>query len=81
MGPMMSYRATAHRVTRRSPAALLYGRELRLPAQLGDPRAMTSTVVATGQPEQTEAIQGYSDRLHDRMAYAWAAARDASLCA
>ena len=34
---LMSYRATPHRVTRKSPAEILYGRELRLPAQLADP--------------------------------------------
>ena len=31
---LMTYRATPHRVTQMSPALLLYGREMRLPAQL-----------------------------------------------
>mmetsp|Transcript_31110 Transcript_31110/g.53228 ORF Transcript_31110/g.53228 Transcript_31110/m.53228 type:complete len:231 (-) Transcript_31110:671-1363(-) len=32
---LMSYRATPNRVTKASPAVILYGREMRLPAQLG----------------------------------------------
>ena len=32
---LLSYRATPHRVTEQSPASLLFGRELRLPAQMG----------------------------------------------
>eukprot|EP00962_Isochrysis_galbana_P011527 scaffold3239_cov142-Isochrysis_galbana.AAC.2 len=34
----MAMRATGGRVTKQSPAALLYGRELRLPQQMIDPR-------------------------------------------
>jgi hypothetical protein len=40
----MAMRATAGRVTKMSPAPLLYGRELRLPAQLVDPRTSSSIV-------------------------------------
>ena len=34
---LMSMRASANRITHLSPAALLYGREFRLPAQLAEP--------------------------------------------
>ena len=35
---LLLMRTTAERVTRQSPASLLYGRELRLPAQISGPR-------------------------------------------
>jgi hypothetical protein len=41
---LMAMRATAGRVTKMSLAALLYGRELRLPAQLVDPRTSSSII-------------------------------------
>jgi hypothetical protein len=41
---LMAMRATVGRVTKMSPATLLYGRELRPPAQLVDPRTSSSIV-------------------------------------
>ena len=70
---LMSYRATPHRVTAASPAMLLYGRELRLPSQ------MTSEPVDAAMPLSGDDVQQYALRLHRRLAYAWRAARDATV--
>ena len=67
---LMSYRATPTRVTRMSPAELLYGRQLRLPAQL------SSTEAPAGADLPTE-IQLYAKKLNGRLRGAWEAARDA----
>ena len=74
---LMSHRATPHRITGLSPAMLLYGRELRLPAQLGD-----SATAPSGdhvlEPGVSASELDYATRLHYRLAYAWQAAYDAT---
>ena len=70
---LMSYRATPHRITQLSPAMLLYGRELRLPAQLQDADVTAPTVAdSTGATDTLS----YAHRLHQQLVYAWRAARD-----
>ena len=64
---LFSYRATPHRVTGMSPAALLYGRELRGPAQLG-------SAVPPVDDSAPASMREYAVRLHNRIALAWAAA-------
>lgn len=77
---LMSYHSTPHRVTQMSPAALLYGRELRLPAQLGDTGTSSnpvSTLEATLEEEELpDAVKEYATRLNEQLAYAWCAARE-----
>ena len=68
---LMSYRATPHRVTKLSPAMLLYGRELRLPAQLH-----TDTGAADLSSLSDKESVVYARRLHDRLVYAWRSARE-----
>ena len=68
---LMSYRATPHRVTRMSPAMLLYGRELRLPAQMNDPGSVAEWTCSDDTYE-------YANRLHSSLVYAWRAAREYS---
>ena len=69
---LMSYRATTHRVTQMTPAQLLYGRELRLPAQLGEDAPPPSTLEA--EDDMPEAVRTYALEMHRRLAYAWHAA-------
>ena len=72
---LFAYRATPHRVTRHSPAFLLYGRELRLPSQLENP-------IPTGpvaDADTAEAIDSYAGRLMQQLLGAWAAARELSV--
>ena len=71
---LFSYRATPHRVTKLSPAQLLYGRELRLPAQV-------DSSIATGPTSEMvpHKLQEYAVRLHRQLKGAWAAARDLSV--
>ena len=90
---LLSYRATPHHVTGESPAALLYGRELRLPSQIHsaeDPSpdldapenehpADTDTVDAP--TTDSDDVQTYARRLHRRLVFAWNAARDATRAA
>ena len=69
---LMSTRASVSASTGVSPAALLYGRELRLPAQIGEP-----------MPPATESqfklpSHLYALRLHNRLTYAWLAANAAT---
>ena len=66
---LMSYRATPTRVCRWSPAELLYGRQLRLPAQLGEKTAPAGA-------DLPKEIQQYAEKLHARLKWAWEAARD-----
>ena len=73
---LMSYRATPHRVTKQSPAALLYGRELRLPSQIADPEASS---IAASSPDLPSAVADYAMRLHENCVWAWQAASAASL--
>ena len=42
---LMAYRATPHRITRETPSMILYGREMRLPAQLGTEEPPPSTLL------------------------------------
>ena len=72
---LFSYHATPHRVTRSSPALLVYGRELRLPAQLDE-----LSGVCSGPLNETNgtAVREYASKLNDRISVAWRAARDAS---
>ena len=72
---LMSYRATPHRVTGYSPAMLLYGRELRLPAQMGVDSPPASTHLLE---DGADAISEYALRMHRRLCFAWRAARDAT---
>ena len=71
---LLSYRSTPHRVTKLSPAMMLYGRELRLPAQM-----VEAGSADTRQPLQALDSEDYARRLHDRMVYAWRSAREATL--
>ena len=72
---LMAYRATPHRVTRESPAMILFGRELRLPAQVGQYDPPPSTLLHQGVSKE---VREYATRLHNRMVYAWRAAYEAS---
>jgi hypothetical protein len=89
---LMSYRATPHRVTEASPAFLLYGRELRLPAQIhnlvdptpDDSPANASTRLSASPSEDAPSADpdgdalAYGRRLHRMLVFAWRAARDAT---
>ena len=79
---LMSYRATPHRVTALSPASLLYGRELRLPQEMPSeslPSGVPAPADAAGTHPSQAAITEYALRLHQRLAYAWQAASEATL--
>ena len=67
---LMSYRATPHRVTKLSPSMMLYGRELRLPAQLQVPLADADSSLNGSD------VATYARRLHEQLIFAWRAARD-----
>ena len=71
---LMSYHATPHRVTKLSPAAMLYGRELRLPAQMAHPDAAGESVSDASSPD---AVREYAIKLHNQCVWAWSAASDA----
>lgn len=80
---LMSYRATPHRITKLSPSMILYGRELRLPAQLQDPLVDTNpNPGASGEtnPDSdgttVSGVTAYAQNLHRRLVFAWRAARD-----
>jgi hypothetical protein len=73
---LMSYRAMPHRVTHLSPAALLYGRELRVPAQMDRP---DTTAVRAETVDLPEAVRDYALRLHDACVWSWQAATEANL--
>ena len=73
---LMSMRASPNRLTSQSPASLLYGRELRLPSQIGDPRAVAEVITLDDLPAS---IQKYAELLHNRLLTSWTAARDATL--
>ena len=77
---LMSYHATPHRLTEASPASLLYGRELRLPAQIPDPgstSAPVSTVDPFGRPLPAHMLQ-YARKLHEELLFSWHSAYDAT---
>ena len=73
---LLSYRATPHRVTQLSPAALLYGRELRMPAQMDRPDTESLRVQNANSSEE---IQNYAENLHNACVWAWHAATEATL--
>ena len=77
---LMSYRATPNRVTQSSPSMLLYGREIRLPAQLQGTTADASDLTGESLDDPTALTEDghreYAQRLHDRLVYAWRAAHD-----
>ena len=79
---LLSYRATPHRVTRLSPAMILYGRELRLPAQLDvaepDQSSGRDTDDAVDLTPQPTDVHSYAHRLHSQLVYAWRHAYDAT---
>ena len=72
---LMSYRATPHRVTRMSPAELLYGRQFRTPCQMADDPLPIDPHAASDFPEH---IRAYASKLHARLTLAWQSAREAS---
>ena len=72
---LFSHRATPNRITKMSPAFLLYGRELRLPAQL-DSTIPTGPSPASDLPAH---IAEYALKLQSQLVGAWAAARDLSV--
>lgn len=72
---LMAYRATPHRVTKESPSMLLYGREMRVPAQIGDPNVPPATITCE---DPSGEIKAYATRLHNRLVYAWKAAYGAT---
>ena len=74
---LMSYHATRHRVTRRSPAEILYGREIRLPAQIGT--EMRSAPAVTADSPASAAAYAYATRLNTYLRDAWNAAHDVSV--
>ena len=85
---LMSYHATKHRSTRRSPAEILLGREMRLPAQLGAdvscPAITASTLKGNVQRAATPLpaeVKAYATRIHEFMIGAWAAAHSSSVAA
>ena len=69
---LMSYRATPHRVLGASPALLLFGHELRLPNQ---------TTALLDETDESYTNLEYATRLHRRLIYAWAAARQTTCAA
>ena len=73
---LMSYRATPHRVTKLSPAALLYGRELRVPAQID---RVDTEALRVEMADQPDSIRDYALRLHDACVWSWQAATEATL--
>jgi hypothetical protein len=71
---LFSYHATPHRVTGLSPAMILYGRELRLPAQL-DP---SSSDADDQIPDLPAEIVEYAERHHRLLTAAWDTAREST---
>jgi len=61
---LMSMRASPNRLTSQSPALLLYGRELRLPSQIGDPRTVADVTALDDLPAP---IPKYAELLHNRL--------------
>ena len=61
-----------------SPAEMLYGRELRLPAQMSDTfTSATETVKDAAQTDKLPVhVRQYAEKLNTRLRLAWEAARD-----
>jgi hypothetical protein len=75
---LMSMRATGGRVTKQSPAALLYGRELRLPAQLIDPRVPAAVEFDCSVADVPKSYQQYVEKLNSHLRLAWNLALEAT---
>jgi hypothetical protein len=75
---LMAMRATGGRVTKQSPAALLYGRELRLPSQLIDPRVPASVEFTESMPDVPKAYRQYVEQLDAHLRLAWSTALEAT---
>ena len=52
---LFAYRATPHRITGQSPAMLMFGRELRLPAQLATDEPPSTVEAMSGDPARSDA--------------------------
>jgi hypothetical protein len=74
----MAMRATAGRLTKLSPAALLYGCELRLPAQLVDPRTSSSIVNDGDVGDIPKHYREYAEKLNSHLSIAWQTALEAN---
>jgi hypothetical protein len=75
---LMAMRATGGRVTKQSPAALLYGRELRLPSQLIDPRVPASVEFTESMSDVPKAYRQYVEQLNAHLRLAWLTALEAT---
>lgn len=75
---LMSMRATGGRVTKQSPASLLYGRELRLPAQMMDPRVPAAVKYDESATDVPKAYQQYVEKLNSHLRLAWKTALEAT---
>jgi hypothetical protein len=75
---LMAMRATAGRVTKMSPTDLLYGRELRLPAQLVDPRTSSSIVYDGNVSDIPKYYREYAEKLNSHLSIAWQTALEAT---
>ena len=73
---LFSYHATPHRVTGLSPAMVVYGHEMRLPAQLGDGVSLPASENPL-DPVPADQL-AYAKRLHSLLNAAWGAARNAT---
>ena len=69
---MFSYHATPHRVTGLSPAMIVYGHELRLPAQLDESSSAPPVL------DLPPALMEYAVRHHHLLVAAWDTAREAT---
>jgi hypothetical protein len=74
---LMAMCATCGRVTKQSPAALLCGRELRLPSQLIDPKN-PAAVTLSPSPDRPSAFVEYANQLHAHLRIAWQSALEAT---
>jgi hypothetical protein len=75
---LMAMRATGGRVTKQSPAPLLYGRELRLPSQLIDPRVPASVEFTESMSDVPKAYRQYVEQLNAHLRLAWLTALEAT---
>ena len=70
---LYAYRCTPHPVTGVSPALALYGRELRLPAQVNHTLA-SAPPASIGDPSRVDAARSYALNLHKQLKLVWRAA-------
>jgi hypothetical protein len=75
---LMAMRAAAGRVTKMSPAALLYGRELRLPAQLVDLRTSSSIIYDGNVGDIPTHYREYAEKLNSHFSIARQTALEAT---